>query len=355
MEILSTTRPSFRVENYSREQSANNSLVQEPIADAMSISPRSDGAHRILLGPFSFIMADGGKLEGFLKTLNTSGLLDEMKTIQARRELLVHDVQKRMHVLDDMFSQNPELKSKALSPAAKELVYSELDKKRNAYAALISSFSNTGLFSTLSSKEINDLLSTAIGEMSESYLDVFQQAVEKNAQFYKDFSDFMSTLPQFISADGDKTILDGKKFRESLEELMGKYPVPGMSTTLFPVQTGSTVQGASYKECEDWAREFGLSADDCISQLLDGTYIVHIDISPLENIYNSVEDKSMSFNAAQWSAWQTGVDMQKDHIQNSMQTLTQKFANAHSTFDNLVKVLSSTISSLLECDKQFFV
>lgn len=136
---------------------------------------------------------------------------------------------------------------------------------------------------------------------------------------------------------------------------MDKYPVPGLSTTLFPVQTGSTVQGASREECEAWAKEFGLSANDCIYQLPYGTYIVHIDISPLVNINNSLKNKDMSFNAAQWSAWQTGVDMQKDYIQNSMQTLTQKFANAHSTFDNLVKVLSSTIASLLECDKQFFV
>ncbi|MGG2140559.1 IpaD/SipD/SspD family type III secretion system needle tip protein [Symbiopectobacterium sp. RP] len=356
MEILSTTRPSFRVDSYSQDQSANNLFLQEPIADEMNILPRSDGTHRTLLAPFSFIMADAGKLEGFLKNLNISGFLDEMKTIQARRELLSHDVQKRMRVLDDLFLQNPELENKAFSSDTKEPVYLTLAKRGGAsYVAPVSSLSNSDVFSTLSSKKINDLISTAIGKMSESYLNVFQQAVEKHSQFYKNFSVFMSTLPQFISADGDKTILDDKGFKKNLQELMGKYPVPGLSTTLFPSQTGSTVQGARREECEAWAKEFGLSVDNCIYQLPDGTYIVHIDISPLVTINNSVENKDMSFNAAQWSAWQTSVDMQKDHIQNSMQTLTQKFANAHSTFDNLVKVLSSTIASLLECDKQFFV
>ncbi len=356
MEILSTTRSSFRVDGYAQEQSANNCFLQAPIADEINISPRNDGMHRILLGPFSFIMADSGKLEGFLKNLNSSGFLDEIKTVQARRALLTHDVQKRVLVLDDLFSLNPELKNRALSVDTKELIYSTLEKqKSSSYATLISSILNSDVFNTLSSKEINDLLSGAIGEMSESYLDVFQQAVEKNAQFYKDFSDFMSTLPQFISADGDKTILDGKEFQKSLRELIGKYPVAGMSTTLFPVQTGEPIQGGNREECEAWAKEFGISENDCIHQLRDGTYIVHIDTSPLDNIYELVGETRMSFNAAQWSAWQTGVDMQKDHIQNGMQTLTQKFANAHSTFDNLVKVLSSTIASLLECDKQFFV
>lgn len=354
MEILSTIRPEFRVNSHSQEQSVNDFFLQDTTAADMNISPRSDGTLRILLGPFSFIMADFGKLEGLLKTLNITGFLDELKTIQARRELLGHDVKKRMHVLDELFLKNPELKNKVLSSDTKERVFSTLAKLGNSFSTLLSGFSNFDAFKTLSSKEINDLLTSVIGEMSDNYLDVFQQAVEKNAQFYKDFSDFMTTLPEFISADGDKTILDGKKFKESLQELMDKYPVPGMSTTLFPVQTGDPVQGASREECEAWAKEFGLS-EDCIYQLEDGTWIVHIDISPLMNIYNSVEDNDMTFNAAQWSAWQTGLDMQKDHIQSNMQTLTQKYANAHSTFDNLVKILSSTIASLLECDKQFFV
>lgn len=355
MDISLTKRPSFGVDSYSRGQSANDFSLQESIADEMNISPRGDGMHRIPICIFHLTNVNGEKLAVFLSELNVDVLSYELKVIKARRDLLGNDVKRRMDFLDRFISKNTELKNKALPSDVKEKAFQALVKLKESYAAFLPSISKVDYFSTLSSKEINDLLSKAIGEMSESYLDVFQQAVEKNAQFYKDFSDFMSTLPQFISADGDKTILDGKGFTINLQELMGKYTVPGLSTTLFPVQTGSSVQGASREACEAWAREFGLNVGDCISPLPDGTYIVHIDISPLVNINKSVENNDMSFNAAQWSAWQTGVDMQKDHIQNGMQTLTQKFANAHSTFDNLVKVLSSTIASLLECDKQFFV
>lgn len=355
MEILSTTRSSFRVDTYSKEQSANNIVLQEPNTDEMNVSPRNNGFYRTLLAPFSFINADGKKLENYIKKLNIDGFLDEIATNQARREHLAHDVKRRTGALDNLFLQHPELKNKALSSDIKEHAYSEVVSLKNSSPDFVSSFLSFDEFGTLSSKEINDLLCDAIEEMSESYLDVFQQAVEKNAKFYKDFSDFMSTLPQFISADGDKTILDGKAFKESLAVLMKKYPVPGISTTLFPVQTGSTVQGTTLEECQAWARELGLNEKDCIRKLDDKNYIVHIDISPLENIDKSVKNEKMTFNAAQWSAWQTGIDMQKDHIQNGMQTLTQKYANAHSNFDNLVKVLSSTIASLLECDKQFLV
>ncbi|MFT8209936.1 MAG: hypothetical protein ACMZI0_03675 [Symbiopectobacterium sp.] len=75
MEILSTTRPSFRVENYSREQSANNCFLQDYITDEVNTLPRSDGAHRILLRPFSFVMADGKKFDDYIKTLNMGGFL----------------------------------------------------------------------------------------------------------------------------------------------------------------------------------------------------------------------------------------------------------------------------------------
>ncbi|MFT8209935.1 MAG: hypothetical protein ACMZI0_03670 [Symbiopectobacterium sp.] len=96
-----------------------------------------------------------------------------------------------MSVLNDVFLPNPELGNKALSSDAKDHVYSALKKLKNSsvttYDALISNLSDAGLFSTLSSKEINELLSSAIGEMSESYLDVFQQAVEKMPSFIKIF------------------------------------------------------------------------------------------------------------------------------------------------------------------------
>ncbi|WP_067700190.1 IpaD/SipD/SspD family type III secretion system needle tip protein [Erwinia sp. ErVv1] len=210
-----------------------------------------------------------------------------------------------------------------------------------------------------SSWEICDSVADSIGAMGEDYLDVFQQAVEKNAEFYSDFSDFMSKLSQFIKADGDKTILKTAAFAAELDKLINKYKVPSSATTLYPVQSGNAVIGGDKEECEAWAKEMGLNSDKSVTRLADGSYIVHIDVLPLENIKKTLPGYSHSWedmkcNSAQWAAWQSGFDMQKDSIQTAMQTLTQKYSNANSTFDNLVKVLSGTISSLLESDKSFF-
>ncbi len=43
----------------------------------------------------------------------------------------------------------------------------------------------------------------------------------------------------------------------------------------------------------------------------------------------------------------------EENMKTTLQTLTQKYSNANSLYDNLVKVLSSTISSCMEAAKSF--
>ena len=210
----------------------------------------------------------------------------------------------------------------------------------------------------MSSSEICDSIAEAIDSMEGEYLDVYQEAATQYAEFYSDFSDFMSKMNTYISAKDDKTVLNSQQFLADLKVLQDKYPVPGLNTTLYPVQNGELpIKGSTEAECNAWAKELGLDPEKCVSPLGDGTYIVHIDVEPLNKIESSIPATSipeMECNSAQWAAWQSGVDLQKESIQVSMQTITQKYANANATFDNLVKILSSTISALLECDKSFF-
>ncbi|CNF37974.1 IpaD/SipD/SspD family type III secretion system needle tip protein [Yersinia kristensenii] len=248
--------------------------------------------------------------------------LSELSVLKARRDLVAHGVGKKSNELQTLLQQYPE-------------------RARS--------------FDVLSSKELNDLLAKAIDITSDTYLDVFQQAVEKNAAFYRDFTDFISKLKSFITVSDDKTVLNASGFREELKVLMDQYKVPSLATTLYPDQTGNS----NLDECEAWAREMGLDPTKCVTEspLGSNSYIVHIDVSPLETILASVNPTkfptTMTCNSAEWASWQTGLDMQKDTIQTGMQTLTQKYSNANSTFDNLIKVLSSTISSFLEADKGF--
>jgi len=207
----------------------------------------------------------------------------------------------------------------------------------------------SGSSGPLSSAQICQNVTDAIADMNTNYLEVFQDAVELYASFFSDFSDLMGELYTFISANDDRTVLDVRGFANALDQFLAKYPVnpPNENTTLF---------SGTKEECEAWAQQFGLDASKSVVQV-NGRYVVVIDTSSVQNIRNSLnnlDSPSQEFNVAQWQAWHANVDMQKESVNSNMQTLTQKYANASSTFDNLVKVLSSTISSLLDTDKSFF-
>ncbi|MBU4680528.1 IpaD/SipD/SspD family type III secretion system needle tip protein [Cedecea davisae] len=337
---------------------------------------------RFLNKPILSVMGGQNKLTHLLKTGQATALRAELSAIKARATLVSREVASRMDVLRSsgapkmaasvplpadqrtpvgpainmsLFLQNLGLLSPDVQLDGAEQQNSLFDSLKNATAG------GTG---PSSSWDICESVADAIGGMGSDYLDIFQQAVEKYAEFYRDFSDFISKLKDYMQASsmgGDGiTILKGDKFLADLQKLIDKY-TSGNNAKLYPANGG----GASKEESEAWCREMGFDPEKCLRRLSDGSYEVRIDTSPLQEIYDSVTlnfpytitegsiGLGMLCNSAQWAAWQAGLDMQKDNIQTGMQTLTQKYSNANSTYDNLVKVLSSTITSLLDCDKGF--
>ncbi|EPF14989.1 type III effector protein IpaD/SipD/SspD [Cedecea davisae DSM 4568] len=330
---------------------------------------------RFLNKPIQSVMADKNKLTHLLKTGQAAAFSAELGAIKARTALVGREVAARMDVLRS--SGEPEMAASLPLPADQRTpagpaidmsVFLQNLGLLSPDVQLDGAEQNNSLFEGLknaagggsgptSSKDICESVADAIGDMGSDYLDVFQQAVEKYAAFYSDLSDFLSKLKGFISAGGEGyTHLDVQKFYDAIDALISKYDGTD-AQRLYPVE-GS----ASKEECEAWCREMGLDPEKCISSGTGETgYSVKIDLSPLYEMKKSVAytgkdgdgNYVMALNSAQWTAWQAGMDMQKDKIQTGMQTLTQKYSNANSTFDNLVKVLSSTISSLLDCDKGF--
>lgn len=215
----------------------------------------------------------------------------------------------------------------------------------------------------ISSWQLGEKLAESIKDMDESYLKVFQQAVEKYNKFFSDFSDeLISKLSQCIDFEDDKTILQGVKLKTFFDEFLKKYKVnpPNNNATLFPAQSGKdtdpATEYATKDECNAWAKQFGLNEDNCVKKIGEpDKYVVTIDISPIKTMSESFKPESdQKLNAAQWTAWQTGFDQQKSNVQTHLQAIVQKYSGANSVFENLVKILSGTISSLLDADKSFF-
>lgn len=363
---------------------AKETLSAAKQGEDTAVQHTNDGvstAARFLNKPILSVMTGQNKLTHLLKTDQVAALGAELGAIKARAALVGREVASRMDVLRSggapkmaasvplpadqrtpvgpainmsLFLQNLGLLSPDVQLDGAEQQNSLFDSLKNATAG------GTG---PSSSWDICESVADAIGGMGSDYLDVFQQAVEKYAAFYSDFSDFMSRLKDYMTAGKDGIVmLSSREFLAELQALMDKYiPSPYTNSDkseLYPAGDYSNGGGgtATKEECEAWCKEMGLDPEKCMSKVGSDSYYVHIDISPLQNIYDSVTDGGLGYmicNSAQWAAWQAGLDMQKDNIQTGMQTLTQKYSNANSTYDNLVKVLSSTITSLLDCDKGF--
>lgn len=231
-------------------------------------------------------------------------------------------------------------------------------------ASLWQSLSHSGiaeLKSSSKSSNVADQIGDIIGNVKEDYYDVFEGAMAKYIQFYKELGEIMAKLGEFTKPS-DKEGMVKFNFKE-LKALIVKlqdnytntsgnfgkaqlYPQDGLSTT--------TLENAN-----KWAKDMGLAASSVIKHK-NGEYYVFIDIAPLKVMINEMictadKDKDPSeVTNTQYQAWLTGFNAQEEQIKTTISSLTGRFSNANSIYDNVVKILSSTIGSLADMSKRYF-
>jgi type III secretion system IpaD/SipD/SspD family effector len=203
--------------------------------------------------------------------------------------------------------------------------------------------SNAGNSGEKSSFEIWADLSKAIKGINDDYLSLYEKAVREYTEFYREFSKILAELGNYINQGKDENYVkvDVDKLLARLQALMDKY----QGTTLF---------SGSSDEAKAWAERLGLPAS-CVD---GGT--VKLDLGPIQSMIKALEGikneatKDPGLSSAKFQAWKAGFSAQEENLKNTMQTMGQKYSNAHSLYDNLVQVLSKTISAMLDTDKMFF-
>lgn len=275
----------------------------------------------------------------------------------APRSMIQHDMQLSLNELRARAGKAPAQRSADAAP-----ILPEKQQQLEGRISQLETLNAIGLASdkeTMSSWDIDRFLQDSIDEINDSYLSTYTNILSQFNAFFSDFADFKSKISQYVMAgeDGKLEVKAGGIYSE-LTKLIDKY-----SNYAFYPPEGKT---ASKDDAEKWAKEMGLP-DSCIVSDGNAGYKVIMDISPLTIIKESIINTfigvpagnpimfaNTEIDSAQYQAWLAGFDMQADKYQNFMQVMTQKYTTANSVFDNLIKVLSSTITSLLESDKSFF-
>ncbi|ECJ2541645.1 SPI-1 type III secretion system needle tip complex protein SipD [Salmonella enterica subsp. salamae] len=232
---------------------------------------------------------------------------------------------------------------------------------RNAFSApALALFSTAPMAqprTTISDVDIWNMVSQNISAIGENYLGVYENVVAVYTDFYQAFSNILSKMGGWLSPgkDGNTVKLNVSALENEINDLINTYKQPDKNTILFPSQTGSGVTTATKAEAEQWIKELNLP-DSCLKASGSG-YVVLVDTGPLEKMVSDLNGigsgSALELDNAKYQAWQAGFKAQEENLKTTLQTLTQKYSNANSLYDNLVKVLSSTISSSLETAKSF--
>ncbi|AOJ09984.1 type III secretion system needle tip protein SctA [Burkholderia mayonis] len=168
----------------------------------------------------------------------------------------------------------------------------------------------------------------------KSDVDAYSEIVDMMGKYFKSVAGVMSELQDCISAKDDKNMrIDGSRIRQLLQDVINNLP---------------TVQLPKGADIARWRKELG----DAVT--ISDSGVVTINPDKLKKMRDSLPDSSdVTWDTARYQAWNTGFSGQKDNIQNDVQTLVQKFSHQNSSFDNLVKVLSGSISTLMDTAKSY--
>ncbi|KQN51817.1 hypothetical protein ASE93_01250 [Serratia sp. Leaf50] len=224
---------------------------------------------------------------------------------------------------------------------------------------------NLGLISSATAKDkpLAEQVSDGIVDIKSNYYDVFEGALSKYIEFYKKFSNIISEMGKWVEKKGDNGNLVFKfgELEKVLKKLLTDYtPADGKTNQLYPIDHTKNVSRA---EAEKWAKDMGLPA----SSVIPGSY-VSIDTAPVKKMLESLLDKqeidedgkvvntgnNKEITNTQYQAWLAGFNAQEEQIKTTVQSLTGRYSNANSVYDNMIKVLSSTISTLADMAKRFF-
>ena len=212
----------------------------------------------------------------------------------------------------------------------------------------------------LSDAELWEMVTDKISATGEHYLGVYENVVAVYTRFYQDYSNILSALGGWLlpGKDGNNVKLDVTSLMQALNQLLQEYGIPSEKTVLFPAQSGGTLIGATETEARQWLEELNLP-ETCLKPVGTG-YIVLVDLTPVQKMVDDLnglgrpgDDSKLEMDNAKYQAWQSGFKAQEENMKTTLQTLTQKYSNANSLYDNLVKVLSSTISNCMEAAKSF--
>ncbi|EDT00719.1 hypothetical protein BamIOP4010DRAFT_5755 [Burkholderia ambifaria IOP40-10] len=186
-------------------------------------------------------------------------------------------------------------------------------------------------------KALNDLMKAEAGN-----LDTYQKVVEAVMKVVQAISTFMATIAGHVKStdDGKGIDMDARTLQNALGSVIS--------------QLGGNVCPATAA----WKAELApfipsLLVDNGSGQLCVNTGGGGM----LDSLYHSfdgpINEGDGNLNPASYNSWYAGFSGMEQQIEGMGQTIAEKFSHRNSNYDNLIKIISSTVQSMVDTSKQF--
>lgn len=192
-----------------------------------------------------------------------------------------------------------------------------------------------------------------LGLLQTEWLAKYQDALGKYLEFYNEFSDIMEKLKAEASGDKGDIRIDFKQAYADLKALAAKYGMDANALASFPTRAAA----------EAFKESLGLPGLVITGPGEGGAFHVKMDLSDVNDIANSMNFSNMYpptfpnngivLDSAKYNSWVSRKDSNMEQIKHVSKVLGEKLSEMTQKFDNIVKILSSTIDKITEADMSF--
>ncbi len=199
-----------------------------------------------------------------------------------------------------------------------------------------------------SHSEYYEMIGQLLAALQQNWMSKYQDAMTKFLEFYERFSDAMDKIQHGTSGYDNEVIVNFDAMEAELNKILEDFGGSAGSLADFETRGGA----------ESFIASLGLPGLKVSPETgvpADGKYRVNINLGPVEQIIESVVgfDGTTRWDVARYNAWVAKKDGNVEEIKHTSKVLGEKLNEMTQKFDNVVKILSSTIDKITEADMSF--
>ncbi|MFL9584718.1 IpaD/SipD/SspD family type III secretion system needle tip protein [Stenotrophomonas sp. AB1(2024)] len=192
-------------------------------------------------------------------------------------------------------------------------------------------------------------ISALLEVLKTEWLSKYQESLAKFLEFYQEFSDIMEQIKPEASGDKGDVVIDFNKIAHDLMKLMDDYGLDSNALASFSTRA----------QADAFVKSMGIPL--AVTQSADGKFHVKINMKAVQDLVDTMPYRPnnpdgtypVKWDSAKYNAWVSAKDSNMEQIKHVSKVLGEKLNEMTQKFDNIVKILSSSIDKMSEANNAY--